>query len=113
MEILSTKCRSLVNKEEIVSKFMSFYTSLYTKDNVLCKFPHDPHDLDWSPIDQQQAASLKVVVTKEEVGMVIQHLVSDKTPRPDGFTSDFFKKCWNFMRANIIRVFQDFFRNEV
>ena len=111
MEILSTQGRSLVNKEEFVKEFVSFYTSLYTKDNALCKFPHD--DLDWNPIDQQQAASLEVVFTEEEVGKAIQHLGSDKTLGPNGFTSKKFQKCWNFMRADIMRVFQDFFQNGV
>ena len=81
--ILSTQGRSLVNKKE----FVSFYTSLCTKDNALCIFPND---LDWSPIDQQQVASLEVVFTEEEVGKVIQHLGFDKTPGLNGFTLDFF-----------------------
>lgn len=42
--------------------------ALYTKDNALCKFSHD---LDWSHIDHQQAASLEVVFTEEEVGKAI------------------------------------------
>ena len=59
MEILTTQGRScLVNEEEIVSEFVSFYTSLYTKDSALYDFPHD---LDWNPIDQQQTASLRYV----------------------------------------------------
>ncbi|XP_023518084.1 uncharacterized protein LOC111781628 [Cucurbita pepo subsp. pepo] len=110
VEILSTQGISLVNKDEIVSEFVSFYTSLYTKDNALCEFPHD---LDWSPIDQQQAASLEVAFTEEEVVKAIQNLGSDKTLGPDGFTSEFFQKCWNFMRVDIMRVFHDFFRNGV
>ena len=57
MEILSTRGRSLVSEDEIVSEFVSFYTSLYTKDDSLIEFSHG---LDWSPIDQQQAASIEV-----------------------------------------------------
>ena len=83
--ILSAQGRSLVNEEEIVLEFVSFYTSLYARDNALCEFPHD---LDWSPIDQQQAASLEVIFTEEEVGKAVWHLGSDKTLGSDGFTSD-------------------------
>ena len=90
MEILSTKGRSLVNEEEIVSKCASFYTSLYTKNNALCEFPHD---LEWSPINQQQATSLEVVFTEEEVRKAIQHLGSNHTIGPDGFTTEYIKKC--------------------
>ena len=67
MEILFTQGKSLVNKEEIVSEFVSFYTFLYTKDNALCKFPHY---LDGSPLDQQQVASLEVVFTEEVVEVI-------------------------------------------
>ena len=73
---------------------MSFYTSLYTKDDALIKFPCD---LEWSPIDQRQAASLEVDFIEEKVGKAIQHLGSDKTRGPDGFTSEFLKKCWNIL----------------
>ena len=38
MEILSTQGKSLVNEEEIVSKFVTFYMALYTRDNALCQF---------------------------------------------------------------------------
>ena len=110
MKILSTQGISLVNEEEIVSEFVSFYTSLYTKDIALCEFPHG---LNWSSIDQQQAASFEVVFTEEEVGKAIQHLGSNKTLGPDGFTSKFFQKCWNLMRADIMRVFHDFFETEL
>lgn len=97
MEILSIQCRSLVNEDEVMSKFVSFTRP----------------DLDCSPIDQQQATSLEVAFIVEEVGKVIQFLDFVKTPESDDFTRDFKKKCWNNLRADIMRVFQYFFQNGI
>ena len=58
------------------------------KDNAFFEFLHD---LDLSPIDQQQAPSLKVVFIEEEVGKATQHLSFDKTQELDGFTLEFFQ----------------------
>jgi len=32
--------------------------------------------------------------SKEEIDVVVKHLPSDKAPGPDGFNTDFLKKCW-------------------
>ena len=98
--------QSLVNEDEIVSKFVSFYMSL---GDALIKFLHD---LVWSPIDQQQAASLKVTFTEEEVGKAIRHLVSNKTPRTDEFTS-FFKKMLKLFESQYYVSVLDGLRREL
>ncbi|CAN1128627.1 Transposon TX1 uncharacterized 149 kDa protein [Linum perenne] len=35
----------------------------------------------------------------------------DKSPRPDGFTSEFFKNSWSLVRGDVVLVVQTFFRN--
>lgn len=37
----------------------------------------------------------------------------NKSPRPDGYTMEFFKKHWNILRLDIMRVFQDFFEKAI
>lgn len=39
-------------------------------------------------------SSLVTPFLDEEVDSVIKHLPSDKAPGPDGFNTDFLKKCW-------------------
>jgi len=101
MEILSAQGRSLVNEDEIVLEFVFFYMSLYTKDDSVVEFPHD---LDRSPIDQHQAASLKVAFTKEEVRKALQFLGSGRIPRTRWFYLRIFNKSWKILRADIMSV---------
>lgn len=39
-------------------------------------------------------SSLQLPFAKEEIDYVVRSLPSDKSPSPDGFNTDFVKKCW-------------------
>jgi hypothetical protein len=36
--------------------------------------------------------------TTEEIDIVVKNLPSDKSPGPDGFNTDFVKKCWSIIK---------------
>jgi hypothetical protein len=38
---------------------------------------------------------------------VIQEMPNRKAPRPDGFTVEFFKACWEVVKHNVYRVVED------
>lgn len=38
---------------------------------------------------------------------------NNKTPGPDGFTIEFFKKFWNTFKASIMNMFHDFFQKGI
>ena len=46
--------------------------------------------------------------SKEEIDAVVKHLPSDKAPRPDGFNTDFLKRCWQSFAVNSISFAQLF-----
>ena len=60
---------------KLSQKLCLFTCPCIQKDDALFEFPRD---LDWSPIDQQQAASVEVAFAEEEAGRAIQHLSSNK-----------------------------------
>ena len=35
----------------------------------------------------------------------------DKAPSPDGFTTGFFQDCWDVIKADLMKVFEEFHRN--
>jgi hypothetical protein len=44
------------------------------------------------PIDD--LANLILPFSNKEINEVVSNLKSDKSPGPDGFNTDFMKKCW-------------------
>lgn len=59
-----------------------------------------------SDIDQQL---LTRVVTAEEIKKVLFAMPNDKSPGPDGFTSEFFKETWDIIGSEFTIAIQSFF----
>jgi hypothetical protein len=43
-----------------------------------------------------------------EVWEVVTNFIGDKAPSPDGFTMEFFQKCWEVLKVDIIAVLKEF-----
>jgi hypothetical protein len=53
-------------------------------------------------------SNLDAPFTEEEVKAAVDRTACDKAPGPDGFTGDFFKGCWNIIKADIMAVIGKF-----
>jgi hypothetical protein len=58
-------------------------------------------------------SSLVSPFLKEEIDSVIKHLPSDKAPGPDGFNTDFVKRCWPIICFDFYTLCQAFFNGNV
>jgi hypothetical protein len=54
-------------------------------------------------------SSLVVPFTNQEIDAVIKGLSSDKAPGPDGFNTDFVKKCWPIICEDFYNLCNDFY----
>lgn len=41
--------------------------------------------------------------------MVLIFIAKDSSPRPNGFGSEFYKTCWNFVKENLLEAVKEFF----
>jgi hypothetical protein len=48
--------------------------------------------------------------SKEEIDSIIKNLPSEKSPGPDGFNTDFLKKCWSSIAQDFYDLCQDFLK---
>jgi hypothetical protein len=72
--------------------------------------PFDPTYLDNVTAD---LSSLIETFSKTEIDAVVKALPSDKAPRPDGFNTDFLKKCWSLICQDFYKLFDGFFSEQV
>ena len=80
------------DEEEVWSKVVHFYQSLYTKSDTWRPFMDG---LEFTSIGEDKRLELERDFSKEEVVNVLQDIEGDKAPGPDGFTMAFFQKCWS------------------
>lgn len=98
-EITTPNGEVLTKQEEIKTEAVRFYEDFYNQE---------PAELDIMPIqDLQQLLNFRCSeennnmlikeVTEEEIKKVIFSMPCNKSPRPDGYTSEFFKGAWNIV----------------
>jgi hypothetical protein len=52
--------------------------------------------------------SLETPFTKDEIDSIVAELPSDKSPGPDGFNIDFFKRCWPVIKEDFYALLSSF-----
>jgi hypothetical protein len=66
------------------------------------------HELGYAPHDLED---LDAPFTEEEISSVIKGMPSEKAPGPDGFIGIFFKKCWSFIKLDLIWAVTAFYNH--
>jgi retron-type reverse transcriptase len=51
--------------------------------------------------------------TKQEIDSIIKALPSDKSPGPDGFNTNFIKKCWHIISQDFYDLCEKFYQEDV
>lgn len=94
---------------KINSRFQTFYQSLYTSDS-----PVDPSVLEdffgtlrVPCVDPGMAAGLEEDLSVAEIASAIGSMQSGKSPGPDGYPADFFKKFSNQLSPLLLSVFEE------
>jgi hypothetical protein len=60
-------------------------------------------------ISRSELAHLDDPFTMEEINTVLKEIPPDKAPGPDGFNGLFMKKSWDIIKADFIRLANDFY----
>ena len=65
-------------------------------------------NLAFDSLAEDEASSLELPFLEREVFEVVKGMNRDKAPGPDGFSMAFFQACWDVIKSDLMRVFQDF-----
>ena len=84
-------------QDEILEKIKTFYKTLYSsRDETLTNV--DLNDIltavNIPKLNVNDASLLEKDITLEEAGIALKKMKNNKTPGPDGFTSEFYKFFW-------------------
>ncbi|XP_022880540.1 uncharacterized protein LOC111397792 [Olea europaea var. sylvestris] len=93
---------------KIAQKFILFYCNLL---GTSC--PVRPIELDILKngplVSLEQGNSLTRDIFSQEIKEALFGIGDDKSPRPDGYTSCFFKKAWGIVGDNVVETIKEFF----
>ncbi|RVW97198.1 putative ribonuclease H protein [Vitis vinifera] len=78
---------------------------LLTEDS---EWKADIGGLNLNQISQQEADILELPFMEEEVHSALMDMNGDKAPGPDGFTGAFWQFCWEFVKEEVLEMFNEF-----
>ena len=96
---------SISNIDDISVEVLKFFGKLYTNPK---RNSWGIEGLDWSPISTQSAEWLVRSFLEEEVCCVVFQLNKEKALGPDGFTIALYEECWDVIKEDLMKVFQEF-----
>ncbi|RVW48874.1 LINE-1 retrotransposable element ORF2 protein [Vitis vinifera] len=59
-------------------------------------------------ISHQEAESLEIPFSENEIHSALMDMSGDKAPGPDGFTMAFWQSSWDFVKEEILEMFKEF-----
>ena len=93
-------------QDEILEKIKTFYKTLYSsRDETLTNVDLDDilTAVNIPKLNVNDASLLEKDITLEEAGIALKKMKNNKTPGPDGFTSEFYKFFWKDIGNFLIR----------
>ncbi|KAG9446752.1 hypothetical protein H6P81_012880 [Aristolochia fimbriata] len=106
INMLQIDGQTITKPEVIEETFVKFYKDLYEEEDQQRPFPEN---LKVTVLKEEAAQSLIEPFTEEEINTAIFSLSGDKALGPDGFTAEFYKAGWEFMKNDIMNLFQEFY----
>lgn len=93
--------------EEINGELLTLYVKLLGSHHEVHGF--DVMVLEVGPkVSPTQPSILVTRFTREEIKAALLDIDNDKSPRPDGYTSYFFKKAWNLVGDEFCAAVSEF-----
>ena len=97
---------NLSGSDDISEEILKFFRRLYTKPE---RNSWKIEGLDWCPISAQSVEWLDRPFLEEEVCYAVFQLNRDKASSPDGFTMALYQECWDVIKEDVMKVFQEFY----
>ena len=101
---------NLSGSDDISKEILKYFRRLYTKPE---RNSWKIEGLDWSPSFAQSVEWLDRPFLEEEVRFEVFQLNRDKAPGLDGFTMALYQECWDVIKEDLMKVFQEFYSSGI
>ena len=106
--------KKITNPKDIMDEMRRFYQSLYNfksikpiEDSKLAEFPEY-----FERLNETEKLLLDKKISEEELKMIVFGSGLNKSPGPDGFTNEFYKKFWPILRILLLSLMNSFFKKK-
>ncbi|GJV67697.1 putative RNA-directed DNA polymerase [Tanacetum coccineum] len=110
IEVITNSDNDQVTGNQIQNVFVSHYNAFLGTQAACDEL--DSEDLFRKKVSDLANENMTKPITNEEIKRAMFGIGDDKARGPDGFTSAFFKKGWDFVGQDICKAVRDFFDNE-
>ena len=111
--LLDQTGRRIENTDELQTHCVDFFKELFGSSSHLISAEgiSQIHSLTRFKCDENRRQLLEAEVSEADIKSEFFALPSNKSPGPDGYTSEFFKKTWSIVGPSLIAAVQEFFRS--
>ncbi|GJS73131.1 RNA-directed DNA polymerase, eukaryota, reverse transcriptase zinc-binding domain protein [Tanacetum coccineum] len=96
---------------EVANQFVKHFEGFLRISPTTMSLTDDDNGLFKKQILLDEAELMIREVTNDEIKKTLFDIDDNKAPRPDGFTSKFFKKSWDIVKREICAAIKEFFNN--
>ena len=109
-KLVTEQDRILSGQEEILREVKNYFSNLY--DNKDVNYEEKELDnllseIDIPKLDYDMRERLETPLTIDELSKALKSMKNDKSPGPDGYTSEFFKFFWKDLKYYLLRSYNE------
>ena len=102
--------KKLTTQKQYLKKKKPFI-KIYTLLEMLIPTPDWEFDIFFNnnlltPLKEEQSKKCEGVLTEQECYQALKHMDNGKSPGSDGFTCEFYKFFWDYVKQNVAKVSQ-------
>ncbi|RVW20299.1 hypothetical protein CK203_111386 [Vitis vinifera] len=105
MDVKSIFLNGVLEKEEVRERIANAFHQRLSED---VGWKADIEGIQLDRISQQEAESLEIPFSENEIHSALMEMSGDKAPGPDGFTMAFWQSSWDFVKEEILEMFKEF-----
>ncbi|KAM0963163.1 hypothetical protein ACFX2A_022668 [Malus domestica] len=95
---------------EIEDHIVKFFKSLFSSNEEAC---WGLEGINWAPISELEANWIERPFEEAEVQRAVFDCGKDKSPGPDGYSLQMIQQCWDILKANIMKIMEEFYETGI